>query len=348
MTRAALCQQTRERMMPEQQAQMTTTMATGRTGFAGRRCLVLGGGGFIGTNLCRGLAAIGAEVTAYGAQASFPQALDGVAWRAGGFDDHRALADAIAGQAVVFHLIGAGVPAKSNLDPAGDLTTSTINTLHMLDFCRQAGVEKVIFVSSGGTVYGVPRTPLIAEDHPTDPISAYGVSKLAIEKYLGLYRHLHGLDYRVLRVANPYGPYQVPYNAQGVVASILQRALSGVPVEIWGDGEVVRDFVHIGDVVAALIDAVDYAGAARVLNVGSGVGRSVNQIVADVETVLGRGAIARDYKPSRPADVPVNVLDIALIDREMGWRPRVDWLAGLRETALWMEAWLAAQPPSAS
>ena len=255
--------------MPERQAQMTTTMAAGRSGFAGRRCLVLGGGGFIGTNLSRGLVTAGAQVTAFG---------------------------------------------------------------------------KVIFVSSGGTVYGVPEHLPICESHPTDPISAYGISKLAIEKYLGLYRRLHGLDYCVLRVANPYGPYQVPFNNQGVVASILQRALSGEAVEIWGDGEIVRDFIHIDDVVDTLIAAVDYAGPKRVFNVGSGIGRSVNQIITDVETVLKLGPIARDYKPARPADVPVNVLDIGLIQREMGWRPCIDWLEGLRSTGSWMTRWLATQP----
>ncbi len=129
-----------------------------------------------------------------------------------------------------------------------------------------------MFVSSGGTVYGIPAHVPIAEEAPTDPISAYGVSKLAVEKYLGLYRHLHGLDYAVLRLANPFGACQDPDRRQGVVAALVQAVLDGRPVEIWGDGRVVRDFIYAPDAAEAIAMAASLAGPVRVLNVGSGVG----------------------------------------------------------------------------
>lgn len=309
---------------------------TDHRGLSGLPCVVLGGGGFIGTNLCRALVGRGAKVQAFGRSRSFPRALDEVAWISGSFSDPAAVARAIEGNEVVFHLIGGNTPASSNMDPAADLATSALNTLHMLDICRTAGVRKVVFVSSGGTVYGVPdRTP-IPEDAPTDPISAYGISKLTVEKYLGLYRHLHGLDYAVLRVANPFGNYQTTVKKQGVIAAIIERALAGEVVEVWGTGEVVRDFIHVDDVVEALIAAVGYSGDHHVFNVGCGVGRSINQIIADIGTVIGRGTIPTIHKPVRQADVPVNVLDIRLIEREMGWRPRVDWMGALRDTVAWM------------
>lgn len=311
----------------------------------GLRCVVLGGGGFIGTNLCRELVRRNARVRAYGAHSSFPDALEQVEWTGGSFDDHDALAQVVAGSEAVFHLIGGSVPAKSNLDPIGDLKMSVVNTLALLDLCRRHGVRKVIFASSGGTVYGIPQQTPIAETHPTEPISAYGVSKLTAEKYLALYGYLHGVDYCVLRVANPFGPYQIPVNSQGVVCAVMHKALCGEPVEIWGDGEVVRDFIFISDVVDAMIRAVDYQGPHHVFNVGSGAGRSINQIVADTQSALDGRPVETVYKASRPADVPTNVLDISLIEREMGWRPQVAWMDGLRRTAAWMAQSLPRNNP---
>ena len=139
-----------------------------------------------------------------------------------------------------------------------------------------------------------------------------------------------------MRIANPFGPFQAGYRKQGVIAAFVQQALNGEVLEIWGDGEVVRDFVYIDDVVGAIADAAVYEGPHRVFNVGQGTGRSINQILTDIETVLDRGAIEKRYRPSRLADVPVNVLDIRLIRREIGWQPREDWLSALRATVDWI------------
>jgi UDP-glucose 4-epimerase len=162
-------------------------------------------------------------------------------------EDPSAVARAIEGNEVVFHLIGAGTPASSNKDPIADLSSGVINTLKMLDICRESGVRRVIFASSGGTIYGIPQSTPIREDHPTESISAYGISRLAIEKYLSLYKYLHNLDYIVLRIANPYGRYQVPTKKQGVIAAMLINLVGGAPLEFWGTGATVCDFVHIDD-----------------------------------------------------------------------------------------------------
>lgn len=299
----------------------------------GSRCLVLGGGGFIGGHLCRALIEQEAAVQAFGRHASSPASLHSdVIATYGEFSDRVALAKAIEGQDFIFHLIGGSNPESSNREPAAELAAGVLNTVHMLDIARAEGVRKVVFVSSGGTVYGIPQSVPIAETAPTDPISAYGIDKLAIEKCLALYYHLHGLNYHVLRVANPYGPHQSPFKKQGVVAAFIYRALAGKPLEIWGTGEVTRDFIHIDDVVAALIECMLYAGPHHCMNVGSGVGLSINQVVQDLEQVLDRGRLPIIRKPGRGADVPVNVLDISLITRETGWRPRRPWLEGLRDT----------------
>src|SRR5882672_3671032 len=215
-------------------------------------CVVLGGGGFIGTNLCRRLAASGHRVRAFGRRCLFPDDLDGVEWRQGDFTDARSVAAAIESVDIVFHLIHATMPQPANLDMAGDLQNNVVPSLALLDFCRKLAVKRVVFVSSGGTVYGCPQQIPTPETAPTTPICAYGISKLAIEKYLALYQYLHGLDYRVLRIANPFGPFQTGLKDQGVIAALIARGLSGRPMEIWGDGSLVRDFVFVDDVVDAL------------------------------------------------------------------------------------------------
>src|SRR5262245_14677467 len=166
----------------------------------GVSCLVLGGGGFIGTNLCRALAGLGARVQGFGRRQSYPEALEGVAWTQGDFTDGAALARVVEGQEIVFHLVGGTVPESSNKDPVADLMSCAVASLHLLDICRASGVRKIVFVSSGGTVYGIPSDIPIPETAQTNPISAYGISRLAVEKYLNLYHHLYGLGYVVLRV----------------------------------------------------------------------------------------------------------------------------------------------------
>ncbi len=294
---------------------------------------MIGGGGFIGLNLCRALAKHGAVVHGFGRDITFPAAMPAeIMWTPGDFTDLAALAKLMPGQDFVFHLVSATVPQSSNLNPASDLELNVVGTLKLLDLCNEARVGRVIFPSSGGTVYGIPATVPIPESAPTNPISSYGIGKLAIEKYLGLYRHLHGLDYMCLRIANPYGPFQAAPRQQGVVAAMLQQALAGEPLQIWGTGEVVRDFIHIDDVIEAMLLACAYQGPHKVLNVGGGHGLSINQIADAIEAALGRGALPRNHLPGRTADVPVNILDISLIGRELGWQPRIQWKKGLAST----------------
>jgi len=303
--------------------------------FAGLSCLVLGAGGFIGTNLCRALLAHGARVQGYGRSQPFPEALAGVHWTRGNFAEHEDLARIVEGNDYVFHLIGGSLPETSNKNPAANISANILSSVNLLEVCRQCGVRRVLFVSSGGTVYGITGSAPTPETAPTEPISAYGINKLTIEKYLSLYRYLHRLDYAVLRLANPYGPFQTAHRRQGVVAALVQKALVGEPVEIWGDGTVTRDFLHVQDVVEAMLAVLRYDGPERVFNVGSGIGRSVNDIVADLEGLLGRD-LAKTFRGGRRADVPVNVLDVALIQRETGWSPRIPWLDGLCDTMRWM------------
>jgi UDP-glucose 4-epimerase len=303
---------------------------------SGKTCLVLGAGGFIGINLCRALVKAGVAVRGFGRVPAYPVAMPDIPWTRAEFTDRPALAQALQGAEVVFHLLGGSIPEAAEKDPAGDLRVNAAASVDLLGLCQLAGVKRIVFISSGGTVYGVPRCIPIPESHPTDPISAYGIHKLLVEKYLGLMAHRHGLRATVLRAANPYGPYQSPGRGQGVIATLIGRRLTGQSVEIWGDGSVVRDFLHVGDLVDAMLLAAAYDGPHHVLNVGSGRGRSILEVVTSIDAVLEMEGSSVLHKPGRAVDVPANVLDISLAKRELGWVVRREWKQGLMETADWL------------
>jgi UDP-glucose 4-epimerase len=193
----------------------------------------------------------------------------------------------------------------------------------------------VIFASSGGTVYGRPQSVPIDEQHPTNPVSAYGVGKLAIEKFLHLYDVLHGLSYRVLRMSNVYGEGQSPFRGQGAVAVFSYRALQGLPIEIWGDGTVIRDYVHVDDVSRAFLALMNHEGNSRIFNIGSGEGLSLNALLDKLEAVLAT-RIERRYLGSRKFDVPANVLNVALARDELHWQAEIPLDQGLRQVVRWM------------
>lgn len=298
-------------------------------------CLVLGGAGFIGSHLVDGLLGSGYRVRVF--ERPHMDRLPALARRerceivTGDFLNPEDLARALPGAEIVFHLVATTLPKTSNDNPLYDVETNVLATLRLLALCRRHAVRKLLFASSGGTVYGVPRSLPLAETHPTDPICAYGIHKLAIEKYLGLEHRCHGLDYRVLRLANPYGERQRTDTGQGAVVAFLDRALRGEPIQIWGDGTVVRDYVYVGDVVDAFLRAMQFDGAERIFNIGSGAGTSLNELLREIERLLGR-PIAVQYAPSRGFDVPANVLDCSLARARLGWAARTPLAEGLRRT----------------
>lgn len=301
------------------------------------RCAILGGGGFIGTNLCRALNGQVAALRVFSRRLSFPDAVSGVEWIAGDFEQIDKVQEAVAGCDTVFHLLTATTPASANLDMVGDLNANVAGTLRLLDACRAQGVRRVVYVSSGGTIYGIPEHVPTPESAATSPITAYGVTKLAVEKYLHLYHHLYGLEYRVLRVANPFGPYQTAVKNQGVIAAFMRQALRGEPIDVWGDGSVVRDYIYIDDVISAMLAAATHEGPSRVFNVGRGEGRSLAEIVEAIEAVSGL-VIPALYGAARPIDVPRSILDITLARQELGWQPQHDFLSGMQLTWDWIRS----------
>lgn len=295
---------------------------------------MLGGGGFIGLNLCRRLVESGFRVRIFDRLCSFPEVLSGAEWHQGDFSDIGSLEAAIEPASIVFHLVHTTIPQSANLDMAGDVEKNVIPSLGLLDICRKVGVARVVFVSSAGTIYGCPHEIPTPETAPTNPITAYGISKLAIEKYLALYEHLYGLDFRVLRVANPYGPFQVAHRNQGIIAAMLSRALSSQRIEIWGDGSVVRDFVFADDLADAFVAAAVDQSNQRIFNIGSGQGLSLREIIVAIEGQLAV-KLDIDWRPGRAVDVPVSIVSIARAGEVLGWHPKTSFETGLQKTIAW-------------
>jgi len=302
-------------------------------------CLVLGGAGFIGSHLVDALLRAGHRVRVFD-RPHLDRLTDAsrggaVEMFTGDFLDPHCLEPAVRGADAVFHLVSTTLPKTSNDNPMYDVETNVLGSLRLLELCRRHAVRRIVFASSGGTVYGVPRSVPVTEGDPTLPICSYGIHKLAIEKYLHLFQALHGLDYRVLRPPNVYGPRQRLDTAQGAVGVFLDRALRGQPIRIWGDGGVVRDYVYVEDAVQGFVKALAFEGEARVFNLGTGVGLSLKALVAAIERLLGR-PVPVEYLPARPVDVPVNVLDASLAGRHLDWRATTPLEEGLRRTCEWL------------
>jgi len=257
------------------------------------------------------------------------------------FGDPVAMREILRAGDVVYLLAGGSLPDDRGVDGRTQLDATVGATLTFLDSCVEAGVARVLFPSSGGTVYGIPAGLGISEQHPTDPLNAYGVQKLAIEKYLAIYRKFRGLDSIVMRIGNPFGPGQDPLKGQGLIAAVSFKALTNAPIEVWGDGEVVRDFLFIDDLVDCFVSLVDYDGPAKLFNVGAGIGRSVNQVIQAVAKALPAADLNIQRSSGRPYDVPINVLDIGLVMQETGWRPTTGFSEGVAQTVAWCRAELA-------
>jgi UDP-glucose 4-epimerase len=295
------------------------------------RCLVLGGAGFLGGHIVESLLDEGYAVRVFDRLPRRTTVPAAVEWVEGDFGNRGDLSNAVEGCETAIHLVATTLPKTSNDDPVHDLETNLLPTVRFLDLARDKGLRRVVFASSGGTVYGIPARVPIAEVHPTHPICSYGIHKLAVEQYLHLYHTLHGLEYCILRLANPYGGRQRADATQGAVAVFLDKALKHEEITVWGDGSVIRDYVYVADVARAFCMACAQAEPTGTFNIGSGEGQSLEQLIDAIGRLLGR-RLARRYIQARAFDVPANVLDTALAARVLGWSPRFTFDEGLRRT----------------
>lgn len=300
------------------------------------KLLVLGGSGFIGSHLIDGLLADGHQLRVFDrAPLAYKPGVENIQADLG---DVMALSEALIGVDIVVHLISTSVPSTSNKDPISDVNGNLINTLKLLDVMHQSDVNKIIYFSSGGTVYGHPQQVPMTELHPTNPICSYGIVKLAIEKYLHMYSELYGFTSTILRPSNPYGPGQKHMGVQGFIGTCINHALNNTKLSIWGDGSVIRDYIFISDVVSATSMAVKKMQSGT-FNISSGEGFSLNEIISYVEKYTQK-TIQTEFKNKRDFDIPTMILDNQKATKIFKWKPDVDIESGISNT---VEAFIKAR-----
>jgi len=298
------------------------------------KVLILGGNGFIGSHLTDRLYQRGHSIRIYDRGPNrFRQTPTGIDSFYGNYVNAEGLSDAVAGMDVVFHLISTTVPSTSNADPEADVTENLLSTIRLLNIMRTSGCRRIVFLSSGGTVYGRTGGGKVSEDADTLPICSHGVVKRAVELYLHMYHELYGFEYVVLRVANPYGARQGHFGVQGVIGTFMEKIKRQETLEIWGDGSVTRDYVYVEDVAEACELAAG-SGACGVFNIGSGVGLTLNEIIQTLSDVTGQ-EIVRTYLAGREYDVPAIVLNCDKAFSELSWKSKTRFIDGITKTWDW-------------
>jgi UDP-glucose 4-epimerase len=299
------------------------------------RILVTGGAGFIGSNTVDALIATRRHEVAVLDNLSAGkrgQVNPGARFYEADLRDRDAVAKAIEHERpeVIIHLAAQMDVRRSVADPVFDAQVNLIGLLNLMEAGRHHGLRRVIFSSTGGAIYGEQEAFPCDENHPRRPVSPYGVAKLASEAYLFFYRVQYGIDYMALRYANVYGPRQDPHGEAGVVAIFCGRILDGKPVTIFGDGEQTRDYVFVGDAVAANVAAVN-STVSGAINIGTGVETSVNKLYAELAAIAGV-TTPPAYAPAKPGEQSRSVISPALAARELNWRPQVNLRDGLSRT----------------
>lgn len=308
-----------------------------------KKTLILGGCGFIGKNLTEAFSGdrrYSLVVFDRPAALKNTERRKGIKYYGGDFNSQAALEKVFRENKIdtVLHLVSTTVPAASDgFGMVFDIESNLVPTVRLLCLMRKYGARKIVFASSGGTVYGPVaargRRGGIPESASTNPICSHGTVKLAIEKYIQLSSYMYGLDYLVLRISNPYGEHHSS-RVQGLINVALRNVRDNKPVTIWGDGKVVRDYIYIKDCVKAIKSLVDKGAAGEIVNVGSGRGYSINEVLRAVSAQAGDFKVER--KSGRKFDVPRVVLDIRRLKSLTGFSP-TDLRDGIKKTHDWLQ-----------
>jgi UDP-glucose 4-epimerase len=304
-------------------------------------CLVLGGNGFIGSHLVEALLRKGFSVKVFGDFKSGTKNLDAISHRIeiikGDFLCESDLAAAMQNVEFVFHYISTTNPVTSFNNPCYEVETNIIGSIRMMELAVKNDIKKIIFPSTGGTIYGEPDRVPINEAAPTNPLNPYAISKLTIEKYLNYFFHRYSLDYLVLRYSNPYGERQNPYGNQGVIPIFLNKINNNEDPTIFGDGSAIRDYIYIQDALDATLSLFDRKCNEKIFNVGSGRGNSINELISIMSEVTGK-EIRPIYVNNNGFYIKKIILDISKIKNITGWSPKIDIFDGIEKTWNWIKS----------
>lgn len=303
------------------------------------RCLVVGGAGFIGTSVSNMLAETGRTVVALGRVSACSRRLSAkVKYISGDYGNRPLLSELLKETDELIDLAYATKPKTSFDDPVNDILSNLPAGVGLIQEASMANLKKIVFVSSGGTVYGVAQSLPIREDHPTNPISPYGITKLTLEKYILMFNAIRGLPAVIVRPSNAYGEHQQAFSSQGFVASAIKSILLRRNINIFGPDGTVRDYLYVEDVARGIIAALNFGEPGNVYNIGSGIGLKNMDVLKTIEPFaeLYGYPIQISILPERGFDVPSNILDCTKLRNISTWRPEIDFNEGIRR--VWMSS----------
>lgn len=292
--------------------------------------LIIGGGGFLGSNLTKHLRDCGYKVI--NISRSHLLELDDTAVTYLPLNTEE-LEQLVAQSGGVFHMAHGSSPASAFSDMEANLTATMNLNFLLMRACAGSQIP-LFYLSSGGAIYG-PDVPVpTPETAATSPISPYGAEKLAAERYLHIAQRHLGLNYRVLRISNPYGPWQLGRHGQGVIGTWMRKILMDENIEIWGDGNVRRDYIYVDDVCQAMLCLLSYEGPIRTFNIGSGYGYSLNEILEQLRLIVGDN-LRVSYRDAAPSHVPISTLNADLAQAELGWKATTSLASGMKNSWKW-------------
>lgn len=300
--------------------------------------LVIGGAGYIGAHLVSQLVATGRQVTVLGRSVTPRYELpEGVVYVVGDFSQHELISGLLDTHHEAIHLAYATVPNTSFDNPLADLLQNLPPTVQLFSEAAKREV-KLVLVSSGGTVYGEAIQLPIPENHPTKPISPYGVTKLTLENYAYLYAVTHGLKFVCVRPANAYGVGQRPFVGQGFISTAIASVMRGQPIRIFGQNGTIRDYIYVSDLASGIVSALEYGHLSETYNLGSGIGLSNRDVIQAILPLMKQSGldVCFEHLPERAFDVKANVLDSSKLHLHTGWKSQVDLSNGLRQTFEWL------------
>lgn len=300
---------------------------------------VIGGAGFIGRAVVDELLMHGRQVVVVGREAMPSPALPvGVAYVANptGNDDDL-LRIVLSKVDEIIDLAYATVPQTSFQDPVHDILVNLPTAVRLFEMAAKLPIRKFVWISSGGTVYGRTSAPFLTEEHLTEPISPYGITKLAIEKYAHMYYESQGLPIVCVRPSNAFGEGQRTYSGQGFIATAIASILDGRELSLYGEQGTVRDYLHVQDVARGIVAALNYGQPGQVYNLGSGSGLTNRQVLDALEPLVAATnyTVRLRIQPMRPFDVPLNVLNSEKLTNHTQWRPQIDFAEGIARTWTW-------------
>ena len=301
------------------------------------RTCIIGGAGFIGRYLVNSLSLTGREIIVVGRNpvSPFDKTISYLHNEKNSPDFWQKI---IKNVDEVIEMAYSSIPQTSFQDPVRDIFDNLAFSVRIFEALLNSNVQKVLYVSSGGTIYGQSTYSPINEGHPTDPVSPYGITKLAIEKYGLMYRFTNNFPIVIVRPGNAYGVGQLPFRGQGFISTAIATILNGEKVKIFGEEGTIRDYIHVEDVASGIIAALEYGKIGECYNIGTGMGRSNREIIRMLEPLLEAAGYTSAYEflPARAFDVRQNILDSVKLTAASGWKPEVDFNSGLAHTVEWL------------